>query len=290
MQQRTTGRSRDILNTPERAARRQEKRKRRNRLFAALAILCVIIIGLLSWGAHQPSVRVRTITVEGNRVVLTSAVEETALKALSGNYFFLFPRDNAFLYSDKKLEVALAYQFKNFKTVNVSLDGLTAITVRVAEREPKALWCGVSADTSAAHCSFIDADGLVYAPAPEFSPGAYVALYGPLVATALADPDAPLGYAYMDRARLAALFALIERTNDLVAPVHAVALDGERATLTLATGGTVMLTANQPFERLPELLEAAVKVKTDEGKDMTTIDYIDLRLADTTGKVYFKFK
>lgn len=283
-------RTRDILNTPERAARRHEKRKRHHRFVVALGVLVLIVIGLLAWGAHQPSVRISTVAVEGNTVVASADVERAVREALSGKYVFLFPRDNAFIYSDSALEGTLAYQFKNFKTVKVSLSGLTGLTVSVTEREPKALWCGTTARTPAAGCSFVDADGLVYATAPDFSPGAYVALYGPLTATDLADPEMPLGYAYLDRARLTALFALITSVNDLVAPVHTFALEGDRATMTLATGATIMLTANQEFGRLPELLVAAVNAKKDEGKDMATLDYLDLRLAETAGKIYFKFK
>ncbi|OHA85067.1 MAG: hypothetical protein A2408_00190 [Candidatus Yonathbacteria bacterium RIFOXYC1_FULL_52_10] len=282
--------SRDILNTPARAARKKEKRKHLARIAVLLGAVALVIMGLLSWGAHQSSVRIQTIVAEGNRVVSTEEIERVVREAIEGKYILLFPRDNAFLYSEQRIERALLTTHKDLKSIRISFEGLTELSIRVTEREPKALWCGEAITRPSGSCFFMDAQGLVYAQAPDFSPGAYREFYGSLTSTALADDESsPLGNQFWTSEKLTAASALADRIDALVSPVRSFSIEDLAGEIVLAGGGTIILNGDQAMDRLPDILEAAVSTKKGEGKDMVTINYIDLRLADTAGKVYFKF-
>ncbi|MHB8651953.1 MAG: cell division protein FtsQ/DivIB [Minisyncoccota bacterium] len=278
--------------TPQRALREKMRRKRH---FVAVLFFCILgstlFFGVV-WGLRQPSVRIRSVAVVGNHVVAADDISVFVLHMLSGYRLLVIPRDNALLYSDTEIANALLMHFKNFSTAAVSLVGFTKIVVTVEERTPVALWCGGDPTIISAPCFFIDKDGLIYAVAPTFSPGAYVHVYSSPVPTTLTDdPASPVGQAVFSPGSFVSEKQFTDRVGELLGPINALVASSTARTIMLTSGGAVRFSSEQNLDTLATVLSAAVATKQKEQKhDFSTLEYIDLGIADTTGRVYFKFK
>lgn len=287
-----THKGQSVVSPPGRAAREKARRTRRMVMSALFAVLGVSILAGVVWGLRQPSVRIHSVSVVGNHVVASEDVSTFVLSMLSGYRFLVIPRDNALLYSDTEVTKALLLHFKNFSKVTVSLVGFTKMMVTVEERSPVALWCGSDPTTPPSQCFLIDKEGLVYAPAPNFSPGAYIRVYIPLTPTDLTDdPTSPLGQAVFSSGSFSAEKQFVDHVGEALGPVDALIASGTARTVSLARGGEVRFSADQNLDTLATVFVAAVATKQKEKKhDFATLEYVDLSIADTTGRVYFKFK
>ena len=147
------------------------------------------LAGLLAWASGLPEVVVGTIRVEGSAMVSEDDIRERVEGSLTGRYAGLFARANIFLVSPGRIESDLLVAFKEFKTVSVSRESLDALAVKVEERKPYYLWCEKipvreaapesAEDRAHGGCYFLDLEGLIFTPAPEFSGTVYFEFYGP---------------------------------------------------------------------------------------------------------------
>ncbi|HVZ76153.1 MAG TPA: hypothetical protein VG934_02685 [Candidatus Paceibacterota bacterium] len=160
---------------------RARRRKRRVRLMIVAAALLVTVAGAAVGLMWLPVVRIQTIDIEGVSSVNLDTVRTAAQSELAGEQWYIFPRDNAFLYPREELRASLMRQFPIFKTVGIYSQNLAALSITVTERAPAALWCGESA-ASSSPCSLMDDSGAVYAPAADFAGQVYVRYYGALKA------------------------------------------------------------------------------------------------------------
>ena len=138
-------------------------------IIGTIVLLCLVGIVVL---IRLPSLQVKTIVIEGTDVEDPEEVETLAWAHLEGKLFSLLPRTSMFLVPAARIEKQIAATFPRFSSVGVRRSGFDSLIVRVAEREGTSLWC-VSDD----RCFFMDADGVVFAPAPFFSGDAYVKIF-----------------------------------------------------------------------------------------------------------------
>ena len=84
---------------------RLAKRRRQALYFKAAAIVFVIFsfTGTAAYLLRQPEVTIRGISVEGNEVVSAEELGMLARGELQGNYFFLFPRSNVFIFPKRRV-------------------------------------------------------------------------------------------------------------------------------------------------------------------------------------------
>lgn len=128
--------------------------------------------------------RIEHIDIIGANAVSDEAMRALVNEKLLGNYFFVYARENSFLFPRAEIERALPETFSRLRTASIRRVDAHTATVTVSERRPYALWCGdefhIEA-TKATDCWFIDEIGFVFDRAPVFSEGVYLEIYGALV-------------------------------------------------------------------------------------------------------------
>lgn len=153
------------------------------RVKPAVIIVILASIFFVAGGgvSHNEKWRIVDIRVSGARIVDPNDIRAFVARTLSGNYYFVYARDNSRLFPRREIEQGLSSAFARIEQVNVvKLDDHT-IAVEVVERKPFALWCGEVYDREMYElndCWFIDKTGFIFDRAPVFSEGVYPEIYG----------------------------------------------------------------------------------------------------------------
>lgn len=149
------------------------------RLFILLILAFIFFIALggvshnSKWQINRIDVlRAGTLSVENIRAVVG--------QKLLGNYFFVYARDNSFIFPKSEIEGKLLRDFPRLASVSVRQSGVNGIVVEASERKPYALWCGEEPKEVSKDCWFVDNSGFVFDKAPVFSDGVYVEIYAKL--------------------------------------------------------------------------------------------------------------
>ncbi len=138
----------------------------------------------LSSISSSPRLTIQNIIVSGNSVIPTQEVVDIAHAALQGKYVKLFSKANFLWYPKNEILNNLRTTYSWLDTVSINRTNLTTIEIKIKERVPIAVWCGVSS-ARPIPCKLVDKEAYIFAPAPDFAGPAYLRLYGPLSAPAL---------------------------------------------------------------------------------------------------------
>ena len=269
-----------------------QKLVKRQRIFqgfkiALTALLFVGFIWSLSYISAAPSLTIQHIIVSGNSVVPSDGVISIAQNVLNGNDAWIFSRANFLWYPKSEIANTLKYTYSWIDTVSVERKNLTTIEIKIKERAPVAVWCGVGG-TRAVPCQLMDAQGSVFALAPDFAGPAYLRLYGPLTAASWR------GAQFFSDSGRAHIFALtknlteiglrpvaVEVTLDSAQEEYAVVLQsGTRITVQVADSVAAIIS------NLQSLLAQKMFVKSAVGGFADLIS-VDLRFGS---KIFYKFK
>ena len=173
-----------VLFSRKRSLLQSQKLLRRERemRYVKIILVFVLFVGLL-WGlsalSYSSKLNVQTILVSGNSAVPTDGVLAIAQDALRGREALIFSRSNIFWYPKQEIVDTLQYSYSWIDSVTINRVNTTTIEIKIKERVPVAVWCGVSQDKPSP-CQLIDVQGYLFAKAPDFSGAAYLKLYGPL--------------------------------------------------------------------------------------------------------------
>ncbi|HEX8993972.1 MAG TPA: hypothetical protein VF803_01835, partial [Candidatus Paceibacterota bacterium] len=177
-----------------RVVQESKLRARRRRRRAVLVIISGVLaaaalIGLV-FLLRAPFMRIQTIAISGNSTVATADIEARVRQDIAGSWLWVIPKDDILLYPTTQIMRDVQSTFPPLSSVSVRAATFSSIAVAVSEYQPDALWCGAQAPASFANasssapnessCYFMDRDGLVYAPAPQFSGNSYTPFYGTL--------------------------------------------------------------------------------------------------------------
>lgn len=148
----------------------------------ALASVTLLFIFLIAGGgvSQNDRWRVDIINVVGANTVSSDDIRDVVKEKITGNYFFVYARENSYIYPRREIERALLGKFPRLVGAHaVRIDAHT-ISIEVSERKPYALWCGenASAKLELEGCWFIDDKGFIFDKAPVFSTGVYMQVYG----------------------------------------------------------------------------------------------------------------
>lgn len=153
-------------------------------------VLIALMLTGIGWLARLDASTIQTVSVSGNDVVDRSDLERVVSNELEGAYAFLFPKRNIFLYPKEHIKTSVHDAFSRISNVEITRQSLTEIHVRVKERDPHALWCGVSfgvlpeaseeGEGAASPCYFLDSSGFVFTRAPDFTGSVFLRYYGAL--------------------------------------------------------------------------------------------------------------
>lgn len=162
---------------------KKQRRARRIRIAVVLATLLLLIAGVAVGSTWIPFIRANAVTVTGAETIATSTIEQFVQEKIAGRKFFIIPNNNIFLYPKQKITRELLATYPQLMSVEVHADTFHTIGVVATERHPVALWCGTNAE-SGSPCYLMDANGLAYVLAANFSGDAYYTYYGHASSTA----------------------------------------------------------------------------------------------------------
>lgn len=154
-------------------------KKRKRVLF-----LCIIIF-LLSSSivvTHLNMFKIKTVLTEGFKIENEKDAHERVIELLNGSYFFLYPKNNIFIYPKDTIISQVQKVYPRLEDITIHRNSFSKITLSVKERVPVYLWCGndytISIDQT--NCYFTDATGYVFSQAPKFSAPVYFTFYTPI--------------------------------------------------------------------------------------------------------------
>lgn len=259
---------------------RARRRKRRALLIWGVwgALMALVVLSVLL--SHASFLRIQTVSIEGARTVAQQALEAHVREELEGKHFFLFPKDNIFLYPKAELAAALLLNYPTLREVVVAAEDFTTLSVAAQDREPRALWCGASL-AAPEECLLLDEEGAAYAQAPEFSENPYVRYYGALVGEALPKQ-------FLEQERFRSLAALVDAIalEQPDASVRGVEV-GEDVRLVLESGFVLMFVLEDDGGDVFERFTLALTAEPFNGRALSAFEYLDLRFGD---KLYYKVK
>ncbi len=271
-----------ISNLPRREEYLKRRRQRRQAKIVIAICILLALVGLLSYVAHRPSLRISSIELSGGVLVTQDEIESKTNEFLKGSYFFLFPKNNAFLYPKAALAQYLGDNFKRIDTITLHLKNPHTLAIEITERKPFAIWCNGGEQDK---CYFMDQNSTIFATAPDFSGDAYFKYYG-LVAT-----DTPIGIEYMaSTTEFSTISDFVARVKNLgIRPQYLVAKDDGWFALVLAGGGQIYFDLKESLSKTADKLALLLSSKelSISSSSNLQIDYIDLRYGN---KLFYKLK
>lgn len=281
------------LTSPQYARRRHEQRIRQS-IVAGVALL--IIFGSLVLISRLGIFQIQSVRIEGNSVTATGDIEAKIAELTAGNYLFVFPKTNVWLYPKAAILSAIKTQWFRIETVSSELVGQwrgeAMLLMRISERTPRYVWCGVSAPSTVRvgsgneHCLYSDEYGYLYAEAASFSGTPYVKLYGG-VATgtpslgsyflASSTPDA-----FGSALSFISAIGGVDFLGASFKPLALIAKENNEFEVVTVSGTRIFFTLDQDIQRS---IEAFRRVVNSENLTAVTVEYLDLRYGN---KVYYK--
>ncbi|MEX0930206.1 MAG: hypothetical protein WDZ79_00865 [Candidatus Paceibacterota bacterium] len=189
--------------TPQRRHSKPHQRRRRRRIVRA-GVLLVLCVGIVAGSAYLSGLdlwTINTVEVHGTEAILPSAVREVAERHLRGSCLWIYPKRNVLLYPRTAMRRDIVSAFPRIGGLDISLDGLSKLSITVSERHAYGMWCktdvaavttatGTPAHTEGAvgemergsgqgdeRCYFLDEGGFMFAPAATFSDEVYITFY-----------------------------------------------------------------------------------------------------------------
>lgn len=251
------------------------RRRRRVRAVIVLVVALLAVCGALVAFFRAPFLRVTSVAVTGAQTLSTDEVAAFVQGKLAGDYLFVLPKDDIFLYPQSSLGADLLAKYPTLKHVDVHADNFHTVGVVLSERQPAALWC-------ATNCYYMDEDGTVYSSANATSSDALVTYSG------TAGAGLPKQFLTPDKFQaLAALVAALSQT-EAGDPVRQVAVD-DNGDVRAYFQNSFLLMFNIADEGGDIFQRFTLARKADPlaGKTLGDIEYIDLRFGD---KLYYKLK
>lgn len=259
------------------------RRRRRIRIIARsflFVLICAILFGVPIFLARTYRLQINTITVSGNAVISSSAVESVAKTVISGNYLYIFPKSNIFLYPKKSLENSLYSTFPRIEQLEISTIVPHIIQISLKEREAKALWC---TGDSLSNCFLLDADGFIFDKSPSFTQNVYFVYRGGV------EGD-PIGKQFLPKEIFQKAELFVERIRSVgLDPVSLSYMQNDESSVELLKGGSILISLQDDIEKNISNLES---VLLDPGLSLVkngvlTVSSIDLRYGN---KVILKKK
>lgn len=281
-----------------------KNRRRKNFQTKILFFILVIIIFFISIGylSRIQRLKIKEISISGNKVIETDEIKKIADEHLAGNYLWVFPKNNLLFYPKQELTLDLKNNLKRISDVNLNIYE-QRLEIGINERDPVATWCGESFDETSnisnetepsertEKCYFIDKDGYLFAEAPYFSSGVYVKYYGKINST-----DEVVGSTFASNIFSRFLSLKNSLVNLELKPVIFYEKENGDTYIYLTSktigklGPEIRIKNESNFEKVAENLEAALTtepLKTEFNSKYSSLLYIDLRFGN---KVYYKFQ
>jgi hypothetical protein len=251
-------------------------------------VLIIVLLGGLIWGlsalSYVSKLNVQTVSVTGNSAVPTDEVVAIAQGALQGQDLLIFSRANILWYPKRQILNTLQYSYSWIDTVSINRVGLTAIEIKIKERVPVAVWCGVGQEKPTP-CQLIDPQGRLFAKAPDFSGAAYLKLYGPLTFAGWR------GAEFFTQDGLDHMLGFAKALPDIgFQPLVAVVTSANTYDMFLSSGSYISVQVSDPIPTIISnigLLLSQKMFADSQTSNFSNLVYIDARFGN---KLFYKFK
>lgn len=279
------------LNSPRLIELRRAKRKVLKKRIIFYSFLFLLLFLGLGFASQIPGARITEIVVSGNKIIEEKEIIKIAQDNISGNYLWLFPKNNFVIYPKRTIEENLKEKFKRIKTIEINNENVKTLNIILSEYEGKYLWCGDQAQalelSSIQKCYFLDTNGYIFDEAPFFSGDVYFKFYGK------SDGNIPGSFflkniwsnliSFKNNLELMGLKPTafwVDENND-----GNIALSSEAM-----MGPKILFKIDSDFKNIAENLQSALDTEplsSDFRSKFSSLLYLDLRFGN---KVYFKFK
>lgn len=259
-------------------------KKKRKQLFSKIGsiffILLFILVGFI-FGLRIKQINISDIRIKGSSTISKQTLKEFTQEKISGNYIFVFPKSNIFLYPKKDLQISLLENFKEIKETEVSFENFQSISVNIEERKPYSLYCGSYISTTT-DCYFLDEDGLIFTKAPNFSGNVFLKYFGVL------DTEDLIGGQFIPSKDFKEInFFLSSLSKINIIPIAFSVLDEKDFEVHLESGGKILFGRVQNLSDVYENIQSVFDSEDFNEDNLPNLDYVDFRFGN---KVYFKFK
>ncbi|HEY0220883.1 MAG TPA: hypothetical protein VGC58_01535 [Candidatus Paceibacterota bacterium] len=265
----------------------RKKRKRKIIKYSLFFFLFILLIGLISYVSHRKELRLGRVYLFGGVLLTEEEVQEKTLLFLSGSHFFIFPKNNTFLFPREDLESYLKEFFKRIDTIIIKKKGFTALSVEIKERKPYAIWCkGLPEKTEGEieECYFMDQNSTIFAPAPNFSGDAYFKYYGEV-------GDSPIGKEYIaSSTKFIGISDFVTNIKTLsLRPQYILEKGEDDFSMVLSGGGQIYFDTKESLYKVVQNLSALLKTPelAPLNRENLPVHYIDLRYGN---KLFYKLK
>jgi hypothetical protein len=266
---------------------RKEKSKERSRFSRFLFwLLTLVFLGVCAYLLFfSPLLEVETISVDGNESISSEEVVFRAQEAISGNYYWYFPKNNIFFVNKQEIDSALRKNFNRLELVAIEKKFPKAVLVKVKERQPEMVWC------SGGVCYLIDKEGLAYTGAG----GTDEEMNSSNFLTVVDDNSRPVDIGKTTIGK--DFIEYLKQMDAVIANDLKLEIEGNYHTPALASGEvfvrvkegdgwTLKLSSGIFPDETKKIIQTLFDKELD-GEKRKNLDYLDLRVK---GKVYYKMR
>lgn len=151
------------LSTLQSAKYLQKKKKQRILTITIYSIASLIVILAILFSFRLSFLRVTNISVNDTLNIKSEEIKNDVLDMISGNYYFIIPKDSYFFLSKEKIKNKIVDDFKKINTIEIKNKGITGLEIEITERQPEVMICdGFREDEEGEHCSFADKQGIIF--------------------------------------------------------------------------------------------------------------------------------
>ncbi|MDP2788933.1 MAG: FtsQ-type POTRA domain-containing protein [bacterium] len=286
---------RNIFNSP----RLKELHKKKNRVVmmkvSVLVFLFLTFLTGLGFLSRLPKLNIQNVTITGNKVVTTEAIEKAIKEELGGFYLSIFPKTNFLFYPKNKIRTRLIDEFTRLKDVTPNIKNMNTLEVFLTERVAFYTWCGDNLSKTELEfkdCYFMDEASYIFEEAPYFSSDVYFRFFGKTEKK----NENVLGSVFYPEIWNGIISFKKNITEMGLKPSSMFIKDDGDIELYLISSVSppdaqkIIFKSNADFRKVAENLQAALTtepLQSDLKNKYSSLLYIDLRFGN---KVYFKFK
>jgi hypothetical protein len=235
------------------------KKRRRVRLIKTIIALVSILIIATSFILVMRSqvFKIKNVEISGAVVLDSDSIRSQVAQILSGNYLFVFPKDNIFLLPKKEIINNLQKNNPRIGEMSVSLKS-DNLSIEITERKPDSLWCGASFSEIIDSCLFVDSTGFVFSEAPQFDGSSFIKFYGKgldatasaslaIVATSTETAEAtttPQSWKFLDKHEYSDILHFISDVKGLGIEINAVEVADGQYNFQIKNNGLLMVNRN----------------------------------------------
>lgn len=261
-------------------------KKRKKSFWIIISILLIIIfIIALSFLVNYKKFNISKINIYGADMLDQKAILENIENSLSGKYYILFSKRNFLIYPKEQVYKNLYNQFPVLSSVESYVTESNTLQVDLKLRKAFALWCQRYDDRDFPKCFFLDDNGFVFSPAPDFSGDAYLKYFGFLP---FGDP---VGSNFLNSPQsFKNLSDFINKLKKIgISPLYTEASTTSSFEINIDKDSKILFNLdydlNQTFDRLSVFINS--KEWLSENLKLTDLEYLDLRFGN---KVFYKLK